>query len=273
MSTAIAKRSCHVTVAPDLRDRLDPDLAEAVKSHVDFRLGGNIAEPDGKGGDVVLFGPAESFETWRLPALIDADTKQRAALAFQNLRAELAPPSIATLKDWISGLGTLCATRPDVAKNSQIITAVYAKQLLVLNLPEACFTEQTLSDATVHFTWFPSFGELRVFLLGVAAPMRKTLERLKAIRDADERDLRGTFDYHTREERAAFWEADRKRRLDEANKRYGVDPDKLNAMSKDEALKAAYLKAGVPYPGAEEASAVKLAAAGMSNGHDKEGRN
>lgn len=244
-------------------DCLDDDLAEAVKSKTGFRLGNNISQSDSNGGDVVLFTPSDDFETWRLPALIDSDIKQRAAVAFRDLRDELAPPSMDTLKDWILTLGTLCSMRGDMAKNAQVVTAVYAAQLLALKLPSQCFTNQTLSDATENFKWFPAFSELRVFMESVADPMRKILERLKMVRDADERDLRGTFEYHTREERAAFWSNQRKRRVEAANKRFGVRPGAYDGMSQADILKAEYRKAGIEWPSDNSASWTKLAMAGM----------
>ena len=220
---------------------LDADLAEAVKSQTAFTLGGNIAVPgmDDHDPEGVIYTESEAVETWRLPALIDGDLKERAAEAYTRLRDEWSPPSLPELGEWIAELGTVCAKRKEVDRNVKEIVTAYAKHLLAKNYPAECFTDQTIVEAAQQFKWFPDISELHEFLQTKAGPMRRTLERLRDIAKADPRDLRGTWDYMDAEQRKAYWDKMRKERAQAVNDRFGVDAEKLNAMSREEAAEYA----------------------------------
>ena len=124
-------------------------------------------------------GGLEYREHWEMPALYPG-IQDEARDALVIVEAQLEPASYDVVAKWIASLGMLCNQKGEPGDQVDRVHA-YAS---MLNFPAFCFKASSLDQASDKFSWFPSKGELKDFLDGVALPIRQRAERLEKIANA-----------------------------------------------------------------------------------------
>lgn len=90
----------------------------------------------------------------------------------------MQPAKRANVSKWLASLGVLLAGRMSLDE-AKVRVAAYTE---LLDMPEYCFTKESLGNAAREFHWWPSFKELDDFLSTQKPEIARTYWRLGRLR-------------------------------------------------------------------------------------------
>lgn len=125
--------------------------------------------------------PKEISLAWRLPDVVTPELRAEASQHLAAIIGQLQPASPKAISGWLATLGTVTAGTTD----GQTIGIKAATMLKLLgDFPPACFTRETLDEATRKFDFFPSFKALADLIEPKRWKMAEIRRRLQAIVEA-----------------------------------------------------------------------------------------
>lgn len=95
-----------------------------------------------------------------------------------RLKVIMQPAKCANVSKWLASLGVLLAGKMSIDE-AKVRIAAYTE---LLDMPEYCYTKESLGNAAREFQWWPSFKELDDFLGTQKPEIARTYWRLDRLR-------------------------------------------------------------------------------------------